>query len=91
MRRAMLCEEVIPFPEKRAAWVTLHGEEEVKAVEAEMGLTSSSPITIGDPASSVTRQDEPGPRAEARSQSGGLASTASEHSRPDKGPRVRRV
>lgn len=34
MRRKMLREEIIPDAERRAAWVVLNGEEELKAVES---------------------------------------------------------
>ena len=113
LRKRTLIEEIMPFPEKRAAWDTLHGPAETAAIEngtwdpnvnyegeSADAPASSSPATTGDPPSSNRSsraksrgapQDKPGPRAEARSQSGGLGSTASEQSRPNKGPRVRRV
>ena len=33
LRRRTLAEEVIPYPEKRAAWIVLNGAEEIEAIE----------------------------------------------------------
>jgi len=33
MRKQRLCEEIIPFPEKRAAWILLNGAAEIEAIE----------------------------------------------------------
>jgi hypothetical protein len=69
-------------------------EDESNPVRPEPVGTKSAPAEGSDRTSartSPTLQDKAGPRAEAPSQCGGLGSTASEQSRPNKGPRVRRV
>jgi hypothetical protein len=72
--------------------------EEEDSVRPEQSRTASSPTEIGDAPSRHSRErgnpapkDRSGRRAEARSQSRGLGSTASEQRRPNKGPRVRSV
>jgi hypothetical protein len=102
LRQDMIRDEIMPYPEKRAAWITLYGLEEIEAIE------STERSDAGASAAGAARRDAWSDRPTGREASpidvtdslrDGAASTSSP-TPPEKpapssskrsGPRVRRV